>query len=497
MRHLVKITTSNTAARAVKTVCVPFVLFLFVTEDVPAQNAANTNSWAFEESFQSNPSSPSQSALPRTFEYVATHRTHPKEHFSKQFSPFLADHANDCTGPNSAIIPLPQHEVITTQNSNSNNPDPSFFVCRNHMMSSMGEVAPYSNTVFWPRQEFDFKAGGTLEFDVNINEGHTQRHWWEILISPRDQMKFAAAPQNSAVDEPYPRDRIVLDFRDNVRQIRLGTEAFAPDGWTVEERQFARYDFAYWRELHPSDPALGDRTIRRTMRIRFEQNRIIWGIKTQTGSFDEYVVDVPGGLPFDAGIVQFKTHAYTPAFSGQNFDVYTFHWDNIRFSGPVMPAYQAFHADDVVYLQRDGNRPIGDTKTVNIELPDQISANPVLVGQMHGSLKGQPLVSINGGPFIAVNIDNAPQSNCVSGQWRDWISFRLQLNPSTLKQGRNTLRWKVGPRPSCASDSNWWDGFSVKFLHIQLDGEANSSVGSSNSLGWLVPIIDGVINSFD
>lgn len=477
-------------ALCVKTMVISILLFV----NAIAQST-DVDSWALEETFQRNPSSPSQDDLPRNFEYVATHRTHPQEHFTKEFSPFLADHADDCAGPNSAVVPLPQHQVHTTQHSNSDSPDPSFFVCRNHMMSSMGEVAAYSNTVFWPRQEFDFSRGGTLEFDVNINEGHTQRHWWEILISPRNQMKFGAAPQNSAVDEPYTRERIVLDFRDNVRQVRVGERAFAPDGWTVEERQLAQFDFAYWRTLYQTDPALDDRRIRRTMRIRFEQNRIIWGIETEQGTFDEFVVNVPGGLPFESGIVQFKTHAYTPEFSGRNVDVYTFHWDNIRFSGPVVGTYQAFHADDVVYLQRNGNREIGDVQTVNIELSDRFDNNPVLLGQMHGALRGQPLVSINGGRFIPVNIDNTPVNNCVSGQWRDWVSFRLRLDPALLRQGNNTLRWRVGPRPSCANDGSWWDGFSVKFLHIQVDGDPDAPSNSNGNLGWLVPIIDTVINT--
>ncbi|MBX2849028.1 MAG: hypothetical protein KTR16_11955 [Acidiferrobacterales bacterium] len=449
--------------------------------------------WAFEESFDSNPPSPSQDLLPREFEYVATHRTHPKEHFTKVFDPFLADHDDDCTGPVPSIVPLPQHWVSTTQDSDSNIPDPSFFICRNHMMSSMGEVAAYSNTVFWPRQEFDFSEGGILEFDVNINEGHTQRHWWEILIAPRDQIKFASAPRESAVDETYPRDRIVLDFRNNVRQVRVGKDQFAPDGWDVENRHFDQYDFYRWRQNYPNDPALGDRRIRRTMRIEFTNNQIIWGIQTENGDFDNFVVDVPEGLPFNRGLVQFKTHAYTPAGSGNNFDIYTFHWDNIRFSGPQLAAYQTFAASEVVYLQSNGDRPIGDTKTVTIDLPNDFDRNPVLLGQLHGAIRGQPLLSINGGPDMAVNIDAYRVNDCVSDQWRDWISFRLPLDASQLKPGKNELQWKVGPRPSCAIDDFWWDGFSAKFIHIQIDGDPDSIENNDSNLGWLVPIIDSVI----
>jgi len=58
--------------------------------------------------------------------------------------------------------------------------------------------------------------------------------------------------------------------------------------------------------------------------------------------------------------VLFKTHAYTPEKDG-NTDQYTFHWDNIRFDVPVVGRYQAFEAQDVVYLQANGDRPIGES----------------------------------------------------------------------------------------------------------------------------------------
>lgn len=427
--------------------------------------------WAFEEGFDGDPGAPSQDLLPKTFEYLATHRTHPKEQFSKPYAAYPADHANDCTGPNPAITPLPQHDVFTTQTSNSVNPDPSFFVCKNHMMSSMGEVEFYSNSLFWPRQEFDFSDGGVLEFDVNINEGHTIRSWWEVLIAPKEQMRFSPAPLQSAVDETYPRDRIVLDFRGDVRQIRVGKDAIAPEGWIVEDRHFGQYDYLDWRDLYPEDPALDDRRIRRKMRIRLEGDQIIWGIQTPDGSFDEFAVDVPGGLPFTRGVVQFKTHAYTPYKLG-NQNVYTFHWDNIRFSGPALSPYAAYHADDVVYLQRNGDRPIGDQETVSINLPAELGDNPVLTGQINAPINGQPLLSINGGPDRVVGPDDYPVANCSSGEWRDWASFRLVLDPSELRPGENTFRWTVGPRPACADGQYWWDGYSVKFLHVQTDTDS-------------------------
>ncbi|MEM7205318.1 MAG: hypothetical protein AAF628_33995 [Planctomycetota bacterium] len=252
-----------------------------------------------------------------------------------------------------------------------------------------------------------------------------------------------------------------------MRHIRVGRGQVDPLGWQVDERQFNQYDWAYWGALHPSDPALSDRRIRRTMRITLNANQIAWGIEMADGNFDTFSVDLPEGLPFERGLVLFKTHAYTPTGHG-NFDTYTFHWDNIRFTGPAVGRYRAWPADSVVYLQRNGSRPIGDTATVNVSI-DELGENPVLFGQLHGLLRGQALVSVNGGPEMTVNPEEFALGDCVSGEWRDWKSFRLPLDRNALREGANTLRWRVGPRPACAQGQDWWDGYSVKFLQIQTD----------------------------
>ena len=413
----------------------------------------------------------SQALLPRTLEYVVTHRSHPKEHFTKTYAPFPADHDASCAGPDPSVTPLPQHGVTTRQDGDSSHPDESFYICKNHMMSSMGDVEGYSVSAFWPRQEFVVHHGGggggaaVLEWDVNLNDDHhTVRSWWEILITPRSSLRVGAGPIDSPISETYPDERIVLSFRRNVRQIRVGVAD--AEEWIVDEMQFGEYDYAYWRALHPNDPATVDHRIRRTMRVTFDDNQLTWGIATADDTMDEWSVPLPGGVPFAQGLVLFKTHAYTPTKDG-NFDTYTFHWDNIRFSGPVTGRYDTFAASSVVYLQRNGSRAIGDNDTVTVNLPVlETMANPVLFGQVHHPMRGQVLLSINGEP----NIEVSPYAYENDGCWSvDWQSFRLPLDPNVLVAGENTLTWTVGPRPpsSCVPDEEW-DGFSVKFLHVQV-----------------------------
>ncbi len=419
-------------------------------------NNASYIKWAFEETFDGDPASPSQDLLPDNFDFVATHRTHQKEHF-RVFESYPADHDVNCNGPDPNASPLPQHSVVTSHKSNGTNPDKSFYICKNHMMSSMGDVDGYSVTSFWPKQEFDFSSGGYLEFDVSINADHP-RSWFEVMITPRSELKVAAAPWWLPIDEAYPKDRIAFSFDRQTREIQVGTGAIDPEGLTAYGKQW--WD---WPERYPNDPANYDRRIRRTMRIHLTEHKITWSIEKADGSFDAYAIDVPDGLPFSRGLVVFKTHAYTPE-KDRNMNIYTFHWDNIRFSGPVVGRYENFEATDVVYLQGNGDRPVGQTKTVTIDLP-HVGPNPVLFGQVHTPMSGQVLLSINGRSNIPVHPYDYNPGTCSSTGWK---SFQVQVDPSWLKTGSNTFKWTIGPKPNCAED--WlWNGFSIKDLEIQFD----------------------------
>lgn len=409
--------------------------------------------WALEETFDGDPPAPSQDLLPRNFDYVVTHRTHPRDHLP-EFSVFPADHGPDCAGP--APPNRPQHDVRTTHASNGTHPDPSFYVCKNHMMSSMGDVEGYSVTSFWPRQAFDFHDGGVLEFDVNINDGHA-RSWWEVLIAPGDQLKAGAASEWLPIDETYPRDRIVFVFSEqSSRRIMVGSRTLAPAGWTTEAN-----DWRSWRDIDADDPALTDRRIRRTMRIRLTDERITWSVQKADGSFDEYAAELNEPLAFQRGYVLFKTHAYTPT-KDENYDLYTYHWDNLRFSGPTVGLYDIRESDDFVYLQANGSRAIGEEASAFITL-DSVPAAPRLFGQLNGAMRGQVLLSINGGEFSDVHPFEYGDGGCMTG---GWSSFLLPLDASQLRAGENEFRWRIGPRPDCAVE--WaWDGFSVKSLEVQ------------------------------
>jgi|GEM_PF-6372569 len=419
-----------------------------------AQNSSDPI-WAFEENFDNaDPSSPSQDLLPRIFDYTVTHRIHPRDMLDP-FPAYRADHGLDCAGP---MGPSPaMHNVVTSHLSSGDNPDESFFICKNHMMSSMGDVSGYSVTSFWPRQEFDFADGGVLEFDININE-NPGRFWWEVLISPRDQLKVASAEDFWPIDETYPEDRIRFSWLSTgERIIGVGTNGVAPEGWLVNKTHYRTPRF-----LNPNDPAITDRTIRRKMRLTLERNQVHWDFELADGSMDRYSVEVPGGLPFTRGLVLFKTHAYTPN-KDDNFDFTTWHWDNIRFDGPKLEPYVAVESQGFAYLQHNGDRTIGDSETLTINL-NSVGSNPKLFGQLHSPLRGQVLLSINGNPNFTVHPHHYDTDNCSSD---GWASFLINVPAGQLRSGNNTFRWTVGPRPDC--DVYNWDGFSVKDMELQFD----------------------------
>lgn len=284
-------------------------------------------------------------------------------------------------------------------------------------------------------------------------------------------MKVGAAHAWLPIDETYPKDRIVLEFSANsARAISVGTGAIDPNGWLVDEN-----DWRNWRYSHPNDPALDDRRIRRTMRIELSEFLVRWGIETEEGTMDWYEVAVPQGLPFDRGLVMFKTHAYTPE-KDDNYDLYTYHWDNLRWDGPVVGRFDVYETDELVYLQANGSREIGETASATINLAGAFDDNgsinnPVLFGQLHSPMAGQVELSINGAQYQVVHpLDYADDEDvgpdCLAS---GWSSFVLPLDATQLVAAENTFQWRIGPRPVCASLEWLWDGFSVKSLEVQVD----------------------------
>jgi hypothetical protein len=439
-------------------VSIPLTVVLVEQAKYPLTKSSAATTWAFEETFDYGaPTSPSQTLLPKTLDYNVTHRISPQDtdgyESSGSFGTFNADHGADCSGPPN------QHTTSTTHRSDGTNIDKSFYLCNDHIMTAMGlpgANSAYSVASFWPKQEFNFAAGGDLEFDTGVYSTGS-RNWYEIMIVPRNQMKVSAAKEQFPIDETYSKHRIVLTYWwDAKREIEVGRGTAEGDAG----QDYQIKDGAPWNYRNPGDPAFTDRKIRRQQKVNITNTKITWSIQKADGTFDTISLDTPGGLGFSQGLVLFKTHAYDPEKDG-NSTLLSWHWDNIRFSGPKLTPYQTFESSAVVKMEQNGSVPIGSTQTQTINLPS-VGQNPVIFGQVHKPLAGQVLLSVNDNPNISVSpIQTMP---CEA---EHWLSFRIPNNQ--LKTGVNTFKWTVGPKPSCSA--SWsWNGFTIKSLEVQFDG---------------------------
>lgn len=447
-------------------VTIPLTVFLVINSEKATRNPKAEVTWAFEELFTGSPTGPSQSLLPKAFDYIVTNRQDVAEasvnnpdggDSTGSFGSFPADHGNDCSPPNA------QHNVDSRHRTNTSNPDESFFICKDHMMSSFGHLTGYGVSSFWPRQEFDFTGGGTLEWDVNLVQDGQKRSWFEVMIVPKEQLQISAAHVRLPIDETYPKDYITVRmFYDQKREIFTGKDIVGANG----ENSYYR-DAAPWGSRNSGDPALNDRKIRRKNQLEISNNQIIWRTEKADGSFDVAKADVPNGVPIKKGLVVFKTHAYTPQ-KDANYDKYTFHWDNIRFSGPKLTPYESYFANPGVMGRLSG---VGATSTQTVNLT-RVGANTAIAGQLNYNADGVVKLSINGG----LNIDVKPHSPENSCQHPGWNTFRIPVNPSQLKVGANTFKWTVGSPPCQTWANNYEKSFSVKAMHVQMDASGTVDI---------------------
>jgi hypothetical protein len=422
----------------------------------------SSENWVFEENFNSlMPDSPSQALLPETFGYAVTHRAHSTAvdgtsdngtFGSKGDVPqgYIADYGNNCE-------PYPETHVVRTTHRNI--PDEAFYICNERLMSSMGDVSGFSVASFWPKQEFNFFTGGTLEFEVDFYD-YQGRHGWEIVIMPRNQIQFMAVEDYYPVAEKYPDDAIILSLdRNKTRQVTAKNRQIG-DPITLRSG-------GSWNKDYPDDPAFESPDTLRKMIINFEREKIEWCIVNPSGNCDTAVFEFDQGLPITKGLVFFNTIASEPLKDG-NQDSYTYQWDSIKFSGIEEEPYESFSAQGVVALESNGNRPIGDEQVINLDIPE-VGMNPVLVGQVHNGKFGQVLLTVNNNEPIVVapHTESSEDDACAFPGWR---TFFVPIDASYLREGTNTLKWQVS-EPDC-NNTYVWDGFSIKQMEIQFSPES-------------------------
>jgi len=227
-----------------------------------------------------------------------------------------ADHGTDCAGP-------PAKHTVTEYKD-------AQFRCRNHMMTAVSAgpdpLDNYAVSMFSPNAILDFSAGeAVIQFDVSTLR-RSKRDWFEIWITPYSDLQRIPVQDHPSMQGP-PKNGVVValkSFTDtgsfdvevhrNFNEIQID----GPVEWIGYE------DF-----LTPSA------TVRSTFEIRITHDHIVVGMPNEP--FYWISEDIPGGLPFAKGVVQFGHNSYD-VFDCEGCSVgpNTWHWDNI-YMAPAEP----------------------------------------------------------------------------------------------------------------------------------------------------------------
>jgi hypothetical protein len=202
----------------------------------------------------------------------------------------------------------------TTQRTiHRSNPSEAFYLCRDHLMTSIGDTSGYSIAWFAPKQTFSAANTTQVSFDVNVTDLGA-RQWWEVSIVP------VGAPFLATID--WVANTAGIDTYDP-KSVVVGNGPYGNDG-NIVTQGVSRKPLGYGHVcgVGAADPQGCDsKAIRRTFTITDNRNGTI--------TFD-YLggrYTYPGQFP-DSFRVYFKDHNYTPDKDGVPAG-HTWHWDNI------------------------------------------------------------------------------------------------------------------------------------------------------------------------
>jgi hypothetical protein len=310
----------------------------------------------------------------------------------------LAGHGPDCSAP-------PALHGISGG-------DDSIFVCNNHLMTTVN--AGYAVLSFMPRQQFDWNGRtGTLEFETNLYG--FGRSWWDIYIVPQDEMLLDIQhPDEGGTGELYPR-----------RAVRFSYLGGAPEVAVIEDYRQV-YKFRHWQnygQAFPSDSMTYNPAARRPFRLSLSERSWKFEIQKQDGSYWSHSGTFPAPLSFSRGLVRFQHHAYNPEKDGISPQHTTFHWDNIRFDGPVVSANASYEVPAVI------NNQTGPT-SFTVNLPQGGAGR--LIGLLSSQLIWSPIES------NIINADRWAQVRVNGGAW-EAIRFRKETLTGLGGRNRSTI----------------------------------------------------------
>ena len=233
---------------------------------------------------------------------------HRDDSVSSDMQTWTGDHDLNCGSP------------ATQRVISEANPEDSFYTCKDHMMTSVGDASGYSIAWLSPKQTFN--GATSVSFDVN-STFLGSRQWWEVALVPADYR----SPQPDCPQCTGKHSAI----GDRLAEIPPGGIVFGTKGGggrPIVNYEQTTNEHICRRSAGPIDSeGCHSKPIRRswsftdnldgTVTLRFMDRQ--W---TTAGSF-------PDG---DWNLV-IKDHNYTPSKACDNgCDGFTWHWDNIIVS---------------------------------------------------------------------------------------------------------------------------------------------------------------------
>lgn len=235
-----------------------------------------------------------------------------RDEFVMAATEWTGDHDLECGAPDT-------QRVIHRSDASE-----SFYECKDHLMTSIGDTAGYSTGWFTPKQTFSMVR--RVAWDVNVtNLG--ARQWWEVAVisasfdsnvpsCPACAVEGWLSPSPSGLPA-YPADSIVVGSGPfgNTFHVHAAGEDFNPSGW---------------QHICGDEWALaGEACASKTIRLPFILTEIDDGRMELVAFGQSYTFD--GAFPDGPVAVIFKDHNYTPDKDGPPVG-HTWHWDNISIT---------------------------------------------------------------------------------------------------------------------------------------------------------------------
>jgi hypothetical protein len=366
----------------------------------------------FFEGFDGTPSSP----LP-FLQTPAADRwdvlTHYRDGTGNQETPLPANahHPMDCSKPIDDKGNLLTHPLGTTYDSN-------VFICNNHLMTTING-GDYGAVYLTPNHMIDFtNQEAVIRYDMSTHRS-AARDWIDVFIMPYEDN--LTAPLDGRPDlQGLPRRGINIEMSDRGSTTPCGTDAAGGNvnfctiflGRKVDNftaTYLPRNEIAYEEFLKP-DPARRD-----FFEIRISRNHLKFWMPDYNKTFID--TDIPGGLDWSRGVVQFGHHSYNPfkdcgMTNHQGFKPCgpgTWHWGSMSLV-PSVP-FTMIKADKNALNLNNG------PQTVTFKQP--APANAFL--RFHGRANGGNEISLDGGKTWSVakrQESSAPHTGHFMSYWQ-------------------------------------------------------------------------------